>query len=92
MKNEIMTVLGKFKVFMSYKPSEDDEILLRMTACINNKALPLLAEGFDKNDALDLLDEGELEKALFDSTRAGGGAAERLSLSLKKKEIQLTSW
>ena len=92
MKHEIMTVLGKFKVFMSYSPSDDDDILLKMTACINDKALSLLQEGFDTKDTLDLLDEGELEKALFDSTRAGGGAAERLSLSLKKKEIQLTSW
>ena len=92
MKHKIMTILGEFNVFMSYKPSVDDNILLNMTECINSKALPLLQEGFDAKDALDLLDEGELEELLFDATRAGGGAAERLSLSLKKKEIQLTSW
>lgn len=43
-------------------------------------------------ELVDEADEAELEKALFESNRVGGGAAQMVKLSLKKREIDFPKW
>lgn len=92
MNSKLETILGTFKVIMTYKPSADDDILLKMTNCINKSALPIITEGFSPDEAIQLIDEFQLEKDLFDSIRVNGGSAERLTLSLKEKVIAFQSF
>lgn len=146
MKNKIMTVVGKFDVEMTYKPSPDDSILLKLADAVNRFFLPYVPRNFnpDTGDIMEIVDniisqvkadndigkalkqtfptidmfeldevithltldsrkepaqklifsllEKELEKQLFDSLRVGGGAAQRLTLSLKKKVIDFQSF
>ena len=80
MKQIITTTLGDFDVYMSYIPSPDDNILNRLANAIDST----LAKG-EASEAI-------LEKALFDATRAGEGAGQRVSLSLKEMEIFLRNW
>lgn len=107
MKNTITTVIGDFKVNMSYQPAEEDTILNRFTAVINKFAMQPLIIVSESNPDLDTImdanqlsamalelfsksDEAKIEKALYDSTRAGNGAGQRVTLSLSKREITLS--
>ena len=92
MKHRISTILGSFEVWMSYQPSADDEVLLRLTNCINETSLPLISQGNTPEECLQLLDEFDLEKKLFASLQEGRGSAQRLTLSLKEKKIEFQSF
>ena len=108
MKNTITTIVGDFKVNLSYQPSADDMILNRFTAVINRYAtqpMVIVSEAhpdldtvkdFEKLSALAIelmeSDEAEIEKELYKTTCAGGGAGRRLQLSFKNKEIDLSNF
>ena len=92
MKHRISTILGNFEVWMSYQPSVDDETFLRLTNCINESALPVISQGHTPEEALQLIDEYELEKKLFESLQEGRGSAQRLTLSLKEKKIKFQNF
>lgn len=146
MRNKIMTVAGEFDVEMTYKPSPDDEILLKLSDAVNRFFLTYVPRNFnpDTGDIMEIVDniisqvkadndigkalkqtfpttdmfeldeviahltldsrkepaqklifsllEKELEKQLFDSLRVGGGAAQRLTLSLQKKIVDFQSF
>lgn len=103
MKNTITTIVGDFKVNLSYQPSADDMILNRFTAVINRHAtqpMVIVSEAhpdldtvkdFEKLSTLAIklmeANEAKIEKELYEATRAGGGAGRRLELSLKAREI-----
>lgn len=103
MKLKLATVLGNFDVYMTYSPSSGDPTLNNLATAINTysaRALVSVAQEFpdldpvkDSNAITDLaiksLDEAELEKALFESLRVGGGSAPRVCLSLKNRRIEL---
>ena len=102
----ITTVLGNFDVEMPYSPSSGDLTLNRLTATVNKFATQPLLVVADKypeldtikdsekiaNLAIKLVDEAQLEKALYDSTRVCYGAGIPLQLSLKKRYIELRNW
>lgn len=106
MKHVITTILGNFDVHMSYSPAADDLTLNRLTATINKFAtqpLVIVADEYPELDtikdsdkiaelALELVDEAELEKALFNTTKVANGAGQKVTLSLKKREIEFLSW
>ena len=78
MKHDIITNLGNFIVFLPAPVSADDPILDNFANTVNE---------FSKKENID---EVELEKALYDTTRAGDGAGVPLRLSLKNKTIELS--
>lgn len=47
MKSKIITVVGKFDVEMTYKPSPDDSILLKLANAVNRFFIPYLPREFD---------------------------------------------
>lgn len=47
MKSKILTVVGKFDVEMTYKPSPDDSILLKLANAVNRFFIPYLPREFD---------------------------------------------
>ena len=47
MKSKIITVVGKFDVEMTYKPSPDDSILLKLADAVNRFFIPYLPREFD---------------------------------------------
>lgn len=98
--NKIMTILGEVTVVMSYKPSSDDVILLKLTEAFNDFALRFIPNDFNSKDpsTVDAVFsimaeyEGELEDILFKSLTVGGGSAQRLTLSLKNRKIEFQSF
>jgi len=101
MNNKIMTILGEVTVVMSYKPSSDDVILLKLTEAFNDFALRFIPNDFNAKDP-SMVDavvfsimaeyEGELEDILFKSLTVGCGSAQRLTLSLKNRKIEFQSF
>lgn len=73
MKHTIETIYGTFSVYLSYAPMHNDMILENFKNTINQVGIE---------------NESNLEKALYDSTHAPGGAGIRLELSLAKREIK----
>lgn len=47
MKSKIIIVVGKFDVEMTYKPSPDDSILLKLANAVNRFFIPYLPREFD---------------------------------------------
>lgn len=47
MKSKTITVVGKFDVEMTYKPSPDDSILLKLANAVNRFFIPYLPREFD---------------------------------------------
>ncbi len=72
MKHIIETLYGKFSVYLSYAPMPNDTILESFKNTINKVGVE---------------DESKLEKELYNSTYAPGGAGIRVTLSLTKREI-----
>lgn len=103
MKHIITTTLGNFEVHMSYSPSADDMTLNKLTQVINNFSIQpmlLVANQHPELDtikdnekianlAIKLLNEAKVEKALYETTRAGNGAGVPINLSLKERKIEL---
>ena len=58
MRNKIMTVAGEFDVEMTYKPSPDDEILLKLSDAVNRFFLPYVPRNFnpDTGDIMEIVD------------------------------------
>lgn len=75
MRRTIKTNLGDITVFLTYQPTSDEAILDRFATVINESAN---------------LDEAAIEKALYETTRAHGGAGLRLTFSLSRREIIVT--
>lgn len=108
MKSILTTSIGDFTVEMSYVPSSEDRILNRMTAAINKSVREPLKiaqelepdldpdneKDFEKliDMAITLLDEAQLEKALYECTCCAGGSGQRLQLNLKSRSIELQNW
>lgn len=92
MNQKIMTVLGEFVVSLSWKPQGEDFILLKLTDCINQSALPMLQDGMAPDEVLKNLDEALLEEDLFNCLTVPGGAGQRLSLNLKRRSIELSNF
>lgn len=55
MKSKIITVVGKFDVEMTYKPSPDDSILLKLANAVNRFFIPYLPRKFDP-DTCDIME------------------------------------
>ena len=122
MKYIITTIVGDFDVHLSYRPSEDDTILNRLTNAINQFAMNTITEIEEEKkktekktkkkakadtktdleeEKKELLKEvisrmktreGDVEKALYESTRAPGGAGKRLEFSFFRREIVFTQF
>ena len=106
MRFKITTIIGEFSVFLSYSPSSDDMILNRFTDVINKASMMHQLRVLDKHPelslekdfekisklVLDSLDEGQVEKSLYQTTVAGNGAGQRVKLYLKKMEIHVDKW
>ncbi len=75
MKSKIITVVGKFDVEMTYKPSPDDSILLKLADAVNRFFIPYLPREFDPDtgDIMEIVENvisqvqknNDLDKALL---------------------------
>ncbi len=75
MKSKIITVVGKFDVEMTYKPSPDDSILLKLANAVNRFFIPYLPREFDPDtgDIMEIVENvisqvqknNDLDKALL---------------------------
>lgn len=106
MRFKITTIIGEFSVFLSYSPSPDGMILNRFTDVINKASMMHQLRVLDKHPelslekdfekisklVLDSLDEGQIEKSLYQTTVAANGSGIRVKFSKRNKEIHLDRW
>lgn len=105
MKQTITTLVGNFSVYLSYQPTADDMTINNFADVINkfvnqqmlslSKENPELDAANDYDKLVELVlptlqeHEADIEKALYDTTRAGDGAGKRLTFNFSKREIEI---
>lgn len=104
MRETLPTLIGDFTLDNNYQQLPNDRRLNRLTVTIDKESVyPILAvlkthptlklyEDIDKISkmAISVIDESVLENKLNASTKIFGNAGLKISLNLKKKEIQVS--